>query len=528
MSKNKEVEFQNSYLEVKRVFLEIAKSCKNKDATKLKKLNISHHITELINAFNNPVNINQKNYDLIIDLYGFLKPLWYELMDAFQDIKDKDYDLLIDPIVLELRSCRDYFYDFHFEYRKDFEQEYTLLKSISILDADTNETPQEIKETTSNEIENGGLFVVENGTKNTVLKEYKESLLRGLFYHRGNIEIYNKLKNRFKNEDIVLNTKFKDNQAKEQILNLAIFDFLQDTYFPILEAIYLFQNEPFECVDFTKRALKYNEYSLAEFIKSLLVIGLEDKVRFEERSNNIEYIITELKNYSCHNLPNEPDIKCGYYKFFRGEELYPAELKLKAHIASRGFTETKAMKVRKFVEENYKEVLKELQKDKSEQNNPSQNISKTSISNEVDNTTQNDNEDETTLEEKKSETKKNQPETNQTNRTRNAIDEQFVLLDNDKGWKYAFKNESDYKLFTDLLVNLFIGKNYALPKDAIKLQRGCKTRLAATLGKIQGELSNCDKLINDEDFFKIVKVLSHYKNLTNDQLYKDLTRFGKD
>jgi len=52
--------------------------------------------------------------------------------------------------------------------------------------------------------------------------------------------------------------------------------------------------------------------------------------------------------------------------------------------------------------------------------------------------------------------------------------------------------------------------------------------LAATLGKIQRKLSNCDKLKNDKEFMKIVRVLSHYKNLTNDQLYKDLTRFGKD
>jgi len=144
MNTNKEIEFQNKHLEVKNIFLEIAKSCKTKDATYLKELNISYHISELINAFNNPVNINQKNYDLIIDLYGFLKPLWYELMDAFQDFKDKDYDLSIDPIVLELRSCRDYFYGIYDTFSEDFEEQSKLIKSISELDADTKETPQEI------------------------------------------------------------------------------------------------------------------------------------------------------------------------------------------------------------------------------------------------------------------------------------------------------------------------------------------------------------------------------------------------
>jgi hypothetical protein len=120
-----------------------------------------------------------------------------------------------------------------------------------------------------------------------------------------------------------------------------------------------------------------------------------------------------------------------------------------------------------------------------------------------------------------------QPIGTEQNRTKKVISEQFELLDK-RGWEYAFRNETDYNTFSDLLTDFFEFKKYSLPKQVIQLKKGCKTRLAATLGKIHSELSNNDTLSGDNDFFEIVNVLSPFSELTRQQLYKDLSRHGKD
>ena len=112
-------------------------------------------------------------------------------------------------------------------------------------------------------------------------------------------------------------------------------------------------------------------------------------------------------------------------------------------------------------------------------------------------------------------------------RTKQVITENFETMDK-KGYEYAFMTEQDYNTFTDILTNFFEYKEYNLPKAPIQLKRGCKTKLAAILGKIHSELSNVDKFSSDTDYFNIVKTLSHYSNLPNDQLYKALTRMRKD
>ncbi len=117
--------------------------------------------------------------------------------------------------------------------------------------------------------------------------------------------------------------------------------------------------------------------------------------------------------------------------------------------------------------------------------------------------------------------------TNKESPTRQLINETFEGLDNNKGWEYAFRSKSDYNSFVNLLTSFFEFKEYLLPEQVIQLKRGCKTRLAATLGRIHSDLSNNNTLKNDTKFFEIIKTLNHFKNLTTNQLYKDLSRFGK-
>jgi hypothetical protein len=115
-----------------------------------------------------------------------------------------------------------------------------------------------------------------------------------------------------------------------------------------------------------------------------------------------------------------------------------------------------------------------------------------------------------------------QPIDKEQNRTKQVITETFENMDK-KGWQYAFSTEQDYNLFTDLLTNFFEYKDYSIPETAIQLKRTCKTKVAKTLGEIHAELSETP-LNSDIEYFKIVKVLNHFKEVSNFALVKAMQR----
>jgi len=115
-----------------------------------------------------------------------------------------------------------------------------------------------------------------------------------------------------------------------------------------------------------------------------------------------------------------------------------------------------------------------------------------------------------------------QPIDKEQNRTKQVIAETFENMDK-KGWQYAFSTEQDYNLFTDLLTNFFEYKDYSIPETAIQLKRTCKTKVAKTLGEIHAELSE-NPLNSDIEYFKIVKVLNHFKEVSNFDLVKAMQR----
>lgn len=108
-------------------------------------------------------------------------------------------------------------------------------------------------------------------------------------------------------------------------------------------------------------------------------------------------------------------------------------------------------------------------------------------------------------------------------RTRKVIYDAFEGIDK-QGWRYAFVYEKDFNLFTDLLTNFFEYKQYTLPETTIQLKRTCKTRVSKVLGEIHKELSNENTLTNDEKYFQLIKVLSHFEKENKEVLYKALTR----
>ncbi len=105
--------------------------------------------------------------------------------------------------------------------------------------------------------------------------------------------------------------------------------------------------------------------------------------------------------------------------------------------------------------------------------------------------------------------------------TKQDIQNLFDLIDTNIGWKYAFRNDTDYNTFFDILACYFDNKPYALPQEVIKLNRNCKTRFAQKLNIIyykKGDVMK--KLKKDKEFFNIIRILNHFKDSTDVQIYK--------
>lgn len=116
-----------------------------------------------------------------------------------------------------------------------------------------------------------------------------------------------------------------------------------------------------------------------------------------------------------------------------------------------------------------------------------------------------------------------QPISINENRTKKVIIETLTNIDK-RGWQYAFINEQDYNFFTDLLTNFFEYKPYTLPETSIQLKKSCATKVAKALGEMHKELSNENKLSTDTNYFKLIRVLNHFKEKKEGDLYKALTR----
>lgn len=109
--------------------------------------------------------------------------------------------------------------------------------------------------------------------------------------------------------------------------------------------------------------------------------------------------------------------------------------------------------------------------------------------------------------------------------TKKDILELFETIDTKLGWKYAFRNKPDYYTFIDLLTFYFDGKPYSLPQQVINLNRNCKTRFAKHLNSIYYNKSEAKKKLNsDIEFFNIIRILNHFKDLNDHQIYKSIIR----
>jgi hypothetical protein len=118
-----------------------------------------------------------------------------------------------------------------------------------------------------------------------------------------------------------------------------------------------------------------------------------------------------------------------------------------------------------------------------------------------------------------------QPKVEQSTHSKTAqvITNLFEQIDK-RGWEYAFTSENEYTSFVGLLTDFFEYKEYTLPVSVFKLKARTKTKIAKILGEVHRELSNSDTLISDLEYFNLIRVLNHFQNDKNHDLYKALTR----
>ncbi|WP_026994793.1 hypothetical protein [Flectobacillus major] len=93
-----------------------------------------------------------------------------------------------------------------------------------------------------------------------------------------------------------------------------------------------------------------------------------------------------------------------------------------------------------------------------------------------------------------------------------------------KGWEYVFVSEKDFNKFTYLLTLFFENKLDSIPEITIPLTRNCKTRLGRVLGEIHKKLCDDTQLSKDKKYFELIRILSHFRDEHEHELYKKLTR----
>lgn len=94
-------------------------------------------------------------------------------------------------------------------------------------------------------------------------------------------------------------------------------------------------------------------------------------------------------------------------------------------------------------------------------------------------------------------------------------------------WKYAFRSEIDHCEFATILTHFFVTKDYT-HHDIINLQDSCKTSLCGIFRDFHKEYrskyNGPAKLKNDTEFFNILRILDCFEKLTDDEIYKALTK----
>ena len=119
--------------------------------------------------------------------------------------------------------------------------------------------------------------------------------------------------------------------------------------------------------------------------------------------------------------------------------------------------------------------------------------------------------------------KSNNSKEDNAGRMHQTIFEKINGIDNDKGWKYAFRSRENLDLFIELLTCFFEQREYELPGEVIRLRKGSKTRMATIIKEIHSELVVANRTLKgDNEFLDIVRILHPFSHTSD--LYKTISR----
>ncbi|PQA90693.1 hypothetical protein B0A69_20415 [Chryseobacterium shigense] len=91
------------------------------------------------------------------------------------------------------------------------------------------------------------------------------------------------------------------------------------------------------------------------------------------------------------------------------------------------------------------------------------------------------------------------------------------------GWQDIFNIEDDYHKFVGILTEYFEFKKLNINDISFKLKRTTKTKTASILRDVHKNLSNIP-LKSDFEFFRIIKLLHHFKDDPDNDIYKALIK----
>ena len=108
----------------------------------------------------------------------------------------------------------------------------------------------------------------------------------------------------------------------------------------------------------------------------------------------------------------------------------------------------------------------------------------------------------------------------QIEKTMNRIELEFEKIKD-----RCFNSEDDYEYFMARLLNFFLDNPFELPLKYINLKRDCKTKIAATFNPLHRDLSMTECFLrNDTEYFKVIRALNHFQKLSDNEIYKLITR----
>ena len=107
-----------------------------------------------------------------------------------------------------------------------------------------------------------------------------------------------------------------------------------------------------------------------------------------------------------------------------------------------------------------------------------------------------------------------------SSKTRDLINSSFEIIQKD-----CFRTDDDYQLFLQLLTDFFEGKPYKLPDNKINLKKRTKTKISPHFNDIHKELIMSNIVLkNDKEYFKLIRILNHFSDLDDAELYHTITR----